>query len=114
MDGKYVTSRLLNSNKDKYVNEIYVSRVFFLLNMFSQATTKYRNILWLVTETRRISLTTIEFVSSTLFYCTCRIYVYTKTIVAGCDCIILNYFGKECDMHAFSNNHDVIENIPDS
>ena len=37
---------------------------------------------------------------------------HADTIVAGRNCVVLNYVGKECDVHAFSDSHDAIKNVP--
>ena len=42
----------------------------------------------------------------------CELDSHADSIVAGSNCIILNYTGKECDVAPYQDNYDTIKNVP--
>ena len=46
-----------------------------------------------------------------IYHGKCEMDSHADTIVAGKNCVVLNYTGKECDVSAFSDNCGTIENV---
>ena len=47
-----------------------------------------------------------------IYHGKCEMDSHADTIVAGKNCVVLNYTGKECDVSAFSDKCGTIENVP--
>ena len=69
----------------------------------------HRHISTLVTGCRRISSSARKVQTNAITYGKCEMDSHANTIVAGRNCVVLNYVGKECDVHAFSDSHDAIQ-----
>ena len=72
----------------------------------------HRHVSTLVTGCRRISSSARKYSMNAVTYGKCEMDSHADTIVAGRNCVVLNYTGKECDVHAFSDSHDAIKNVP--
>ena len=42
----------------------------------------------------------------------CELDSHADTTVTGCNCIILNYTGKECDVSPYCDDYTPISNVP--
>ena len=74
--------------------------------------TKHRHLAALTSTNRRISSSSQKSPSHTIHYGKCKMDSHTDTIVAGCNCVVLNHTGKEYDVRAFSDSHYAIKNVP--
>ena len=45
-------------------------------------------------------------------YSKCELDSHADTIVAGANCIILNYTGQECDVSAYRDDYTPVQNVP--
>ena len=45
-------------------------------------------------------------------YGNCELDSHADSIVAGSNCVILNYTGKECDVAPYREDYDTIPNVP--
>ena len=73
---------------------------------------KFRRTAALVTGYRRISSSSQKLPTNNIVYGKYEMDSHANTIVAGRNCVVLSYVGKECDVHAFSDSHDAIKNVP--
>ena len=78
----------------------------------SRIAIKRRYLAALTTANRRISSSSQKSPSNTIHYGKCEMDSHADTIVAGRNCVVLNYTGKECDVEMFSDSHDAIKNVP--
>jgi len=50
--------------------------------------------------------------SNELSYGKCELDSHADTIVAGRNCVVLNFVGKECDVTAYREDYEVVKNVP--
>ena len=89
---------------------LYVTILYCLINP-SIAIKSYR-IAGLVSGERRISSSSSQSSRPKVFHAKCEFDSHADTTVAGRNFIVTNYIGKECDVHAFSDDCTVIKNVP--
>ena len=66
----------------------------------------------LTSHSRRISSANKAVSSPAITYSTCELDSHADTIVAGKNCIILEYTGKECDVSPYRDDYESIHNVP--
>ena len=66
----------------------------------------------ITTYKRRVCSTNKVAKSSNIIYSTCELDSHADTTVAGRNCAILQYTGKECDVSPYSDEYESIQNVP--
>ena len=69
---------------------------------------QYSNVSGLVTGRRKVASSARSSLNNIISHGKCKIEPHADTIVAGRNCVILSYVRKECDINAFSDEHDTI------
>ena len=64
------------------------------------------------TQNRRVSSTKKHATSQPFTESTCELDSHADTIVAGRNCLILNYTGKECDVALYRDDYEAVTNVP--
>ena len=79
----------------------------------SSIATKHRHIYRLFSGPRRIiSSSSSSPTNKTIYHGKCKLDSHADTIVAGRNCVVLNYVGKECDVTAYRDDYEAIKNVP--
>ena len=63
-------------------------------------------------ERRNISSSTSNSRSNSIIYGQCEIDSHADTIVAGSNCIVLSYTGKECNVIPYRDDYESVNNVP--
>ena len=75
-------------------------------------TTSSRRICRLTSSRRVIASSQRTKQNNTKVYGNCELDSHADTIVAGKNCIILSYTGKECDVSPYREDYESIKNVP--
>ena len=78
----------------------------------SQATYKVATLSQITTCKRRISSAKKISSPSAITYSACEMDSHADTIVAGKNCVVLQYTGKECDVSPYRDDYKSIRNVP--
>ncbi len=75
--------------------------------------TSTSNISMMISNSRRVaSAKKNQSSKSPIVHSTCELDSHADTIVAGKNCVILQYTGQECDVSPYSDDYDSIKNVP--
>ena len=66
----------------------------------------------LTSSTRRISSTAKSQPTTSIVYAKCELDSHADTTVAGSNCVVLHYTGKECDVTPYRDDYQPVTNIP--
>ena len=64
------------------------------------------------TQRRNISSSKASISTTTVRYGNCELDSHADSTVAGNNCVILNYTGKECDVSPYREDYESIKNVP--
>ena len=59
-----------------------------------------------------VTITNTKRKSNEQKYGCCEIYSHADTIVAGSNCVILQYTGKECNVKPYRDDYKSVSNLP--
>ena len=75
-------------------------------------TSSNRRVCTITTSTRRKISSSMSKLSKSTVYGNCELDSHADSIVAGKNCVILTYSGKECDVSPYREDYESIKNVP--
>ena len=94
----------------KWILNIIVNYYPGLYQSHCQATSIQISVL--TSSTHRISSTAKSKPTTPIVYAKCELDSHADTTVAGSNCVVLSYTGKECDVTPYRDDYQPVQNIP--
>ena len=104
---------MIGSNMISWLYKALINHILYTINNYCIAHTYHSHICQITSSTRRTAAasTNVNRKAGTV-YGKCEMDSHADTIVAGSNCIVLNYTGKVCDVSPYRDDYAPVSNVP--
>jgi len=94
-------------------NNLLFNCIFYAFNKYCVAHTRHSHIGQITSSHRRTAATSTKISrKAATIYGRCKLDSHADTIVAGSNCVVINYTGNVCDVSPYRDDYAPVYNVP--